>query len=109
MDARPAHQPRGMAIEVRLSWAATSERCASSTSARTLVSLDLAALHRDNGEWPELEVIAADTYQRFRRLSGNTEAVAALSLCVTAARDRRGVDAAIASAQEIITARMAQP
>ncbi len=74
-----------------------------------LVSLDLCALHRDCGEWSELETLAADTYRRFRELSGNTQAIAALSLCVDAARAGRGVKAAIAAARELVEARMARP
>ncbi len=74
-----------------------------------LVSLDLCALHRDCGEWSELGTLAADTYRRFRELSGNTQTIAALSLCVDAARARRGVKAAIAAARELVEARMARP
>ncbi len=90
-----------------------------------LVSLDLCALHHDCGEWTELESLAADTYERFRALSGNTQALAALSLCVDAARARRGLSAAagrelieqasrnaaaaISGAREVVIARMARP
>ncbi len=90
-----------------------------------LVSLDLCGLHRDCGEWPELEALAADTYRRFRALTGNTQALAALSLCVDAARARRALSAtagqemieqaqrnaavAISSAREVVEARMARP
>ncbi len=65
-----------------------------------LVSLDLCALHRDCDEWPELEALAADTYRRFRALSGNTQAIAALSLCVDAARARLALSAN--ASQELI-------
>ncbi len=74
-----------------------------------LVSLDLAALHRECGEWPELEALAADTYKRFRELSGNTQSIAALSLCVDAARARRGAAAAITAARETVEARTVRP
>ncbi len=91
-----------------------------------LVSLDLCALHRECSEWPELESLAADTYQRFRALSsGDTQALAALSLCADAARARtalsatagrelleqaqRNAAAAISGAREVIIARMARP
>ncbi len=74
-----------------------------------LVSLDLCALHRSCGEWSELEALAADTYRRFRELSGNTQAVAALSLVVDAVRARRGASAAIAAAREVVEARVVRP
>ncbi len=90
-----------------------------------LVSLDLCTLHRDCGEWLALESLAADTCRRFRALSGNTQALTALSLCVDAARARRALSAAagrelleqaqrnaaaaIAGAREVVAARMARP
>ncbi len=90
-----------------------------------LVSLDLCVLHRDHGELPELKALAEDTYERFRSLSGNTQAVAALSLCVDAARARlalsttagqemidqaqRNTAAAIEGAREVIATTMVQP
>ena len=70
-----------------------------------LVGLDLATLYRSLGRWDDLFDIAFDTLQRFRQLSGNTQAVAALSLCVNAARARHGAAAAIAAAQEVVVAR----
>ncbi len=73
-----------------------------------LVGLDLAELYRSLGRWDDLFAVAFDTLQRFRRLSGNTQAVAALSLCVDAARARSGAAAAIAAAQEIVAARAAK-
>ncbi len=73
-----------------------------------LVGLDLAALYRSLGRWEDLSAIASDTFQRFRRLSGNTQAVASLSLCVDAARARRGVAAAIAAAQKVVAVRAAK-
>ena len=88
------------------------------------MSLDLCLLHQEHGEWPELKVLAADTYQRFQMLSGNTQAVAALSLCVHAARARlalsaaaseeliaqaqRKAAAALDAAREIVAVKMAQ-
>ncbi len=51
-------------------------------------------------------MLTADTYRRFRELSGNTQAVAALSLCVDAARTRDGATAAIAAARELVEAGM---
>ncbi len=73
-----------------------------------LVGLDLAALYRALGRWDDLFAVAFDTLQRFRQLSGNTQAVAALSLCVDAARARSGAAAAITAAQEVIAARAAR-
>ena len=73
-----------------------------------LVGLDLAALYRSLGRWDDLFAVASDTFQRFRRLSGNTQAVAALSLCIDAARARHGVTAAITAAQEVVAARAAR-
>ena len=73
-----------------------------------LVGLDIAALYRTLGRWDDLFAIAFDTLQRFRALSGNTQAVAALSLCVTAAQARSGVAAAIAAAQQIVAKRAAR-
>ncbi len=73
-----------------------------------LVGLELAALYRSLGRWDDLFAIAFDTLQRFRRLSGNTQAVAALSLCVDAAQARSGAAAAIAAAQEIVANRAAR-
>ncbi len=72
---------RGRFIELRAPWEIA------------LVSLDLCLLHQEHGEWPELEVLAADTCRRFRVLSGNTQAVAALSLCVNAAQARLALSA----------------
>ena len=108
VESRPAHQPQGHGDRGE-TCLGRHQRALRFLDQRQDVGLDLAALHRDNGEWPELEAIAADTYQRFKRLSGNTEAVAALSLCVTAARARRGAGAAITTAQDVIAARMARP
>ncbi len=103
------------------------------------MSLDLATLYHVLGRWEDLEDIAAETFRRFRLLSGNTQAVAALSMCADAVRrsiadrhafaeagirawwlppseaDRRfqttydRIEAAITSAQEIVAARMAKP
>ncbi len=73
-----------------------------------LVGLDLAALYRSLERWDDLFAIALDTLQRFRALSGNTQAVAALSLCVDAARARSGVAAAVDAAQKIVAARAAR-
>lgn len=73
-----------------------------------LVGLDLAAHYRAAGRWEDLFAVAFDTLQRFRLLSGNTQAVAALSLCVDAARARSGAEAAITAAQKMIATRAAR-
>ncbi len=73
-----------------------------------LVSLDLAAEYRHARRWKELEALAADTFDRFRELCGDFEAIAALSLWVDAVQARRGVKTAIEVARETITTRMAR-
>ncbi len=71
-----------------------------------LVSLDLAALYRLWGQWEELETLAKDTFRRFRELSGDFEAISALSLWLDAVRARKGATAAIKTAQRTVKARM---
>ncbi len=53
-----------------------------------LVALDLSALLRFAGRWPELENLAADTFARFREQSADAEALAALRLWLDAAGER---------------------
>ncbi len=74
-----------------------------------LVSLDLAALYRADGRWKELEDLAADTFGRFRELCADFEAIGALSLWVEAVEARKGVNAAISGAREVVMARMVSP
>ena len=50
-----------------------------------LAGLDLSELYRKERRWAELAELASDTFQRFERLSADTEAVAALSLWLKAA------------------------
>ena len=71
-----------------------------------LVALDLGGLHRLFGEWEALEELAAKTYDRFRKLSGDTEAVVALSLWMDAVRAQSGTAAAMAGARKIVEARV---
>ncbi len=57
-----------------------------------LVSLDLGAVLHIGGEWAELEKLAAETYQRFQVLSGDSGALAALSQWMTAVNAQRLTD-----------------
>ncbi len=70
-----------------------------------LVGLDLAQLYRDLGRWGELLELALETLQRFRILSGDTQAVAALGLIVDAARAQVNVEAVIVAARETVQKR----
>ena len=70
-----------------------------------LVSLDLAQLYRALGRWDELLEISLETLQRFRVLSGDTRAVAALSLIVDAARAKENAEAVIVAARETVQKR----
>ena len=70
-----------------------------------LVSLDLATLYRVDERWEELEDLAADTFGRFRELCADFETITALSLWVEAVQARSGVEAAIATAREVVEAR----
>ncbi len=71
-----------------------------------LVSLDLAGLYRFFGQWADLEAVAADTFRRFRELSGDSQAVAALSLWLDGAVMRTLTDETMAEARKTIMARM---
>ncbi len=70
-----------------------------------LVSLDLAQLYRDLGRWDELLEISLETLQRFRILSGDTQAVAALGLIVDAVHAKGNVESVIAAAREVVRKR----
>lgn len=70
-----------------------------------LCSLDLAALYRAGEQWEKLEVLAADTFQRFRELAADFESITALSLWVDAVQARKGVEAAIEAARQVLAAR----
>ncbi len=54
-----------------------------------LVGLDLSELLKREQRWPELEDLAAETFGRFRLLSADTEAIAALSQWMDAVRAKR--------------------
>ncbi len=71
-----------------------------------LVSLDLSALLRFAGRWPELEELAADTYQRFRELGEDEEALAALKLWHDAAQARTLTEALITEVKETVQEQM---
>ncbi len=71
-----------------------------------LVSLDLSALLRFAGRWPELEELAADTYQRFRELGEDQEALAALKLWHDAAQARTLTEALITEVKETVQEQM---
>ncbi len=70
-----------------------------------LVGLDLAQFYRDLGRWGELLELALETLQRFRILSGDTQAVASLGLIVDAARAQENVKAVIVAAREVVRKR----
>lgn len=67
-----------------------------------LVSLDLAALYRCWDEWENLEALAEDTFRRFRELAADYESIAALSLWVDAVQARKGVEATIEAARQVL-------
>ena len=67
-----------------------------------LVSLELATLYRTWVQWDDLETIAADTFRCFCELSGDCEAIAALSLWVEAVENRKGAAAAIDAARKVL-------
>ena len=67
-----------------------------------LVALDLSLIHHRHGEWVELEALAAETYTRFRELSSDTEALAALKLWRDGAGMRALSEANIVSARDKI-------
>ncbi len=74
-----------------------------------LVSLDLAVLYRADGRWKEVEDLAVDTFDRFCELCADFEAIAALNLWVEAAEARKGVNAAIDAAREVVASKMPRP
>ncbi len=73
-----------------------------------LVSLDLSALLRFGKRWPELEELAADTYQRFRELGEDEEALAALKLWLDAAQARTLTEELITEAKDTVQEQMAR-
>ncbi len=71
-----------------------------------LVSLDLSALLRFAGRWPELEELAADTYRRFHDLGEDEEALAALKLWHEAAQARTLTEELITEVKDTVQGRM---
>ncbi len=71
-----------------------------------LAGLDLSSLYRFSKRWTELEVLAADTYRRFRDLQEDAEAVAALKLWLEGARERSLTIEAISRFKATLAERM---
>ncbi len=71
-----------------------------------LVSLDLSMLLRFARRWAELEELAADTYQRFRKLGEDLEALAALKLWLDGARARTLSEEMISGVKSTVEGRM---
>ncbi len=71
-----------------------------------LVSLDLSALLRFAGRWPELEELAAETYRRFRELGEDKEALASLKLWLDGAQARTLSEELIADVKNTVQGRM---
>ncbi len=72
-----------------------------------LAALELSELWRRWGEWQKLRKLAARTYARFRELSADSEAIAALGLWLNASRTESLTAEIIQESQRIIEARMA--
>ncbi|MCP3963413.1 MAG: tetratricopeptide repeat protein [bacterium] len=73
-----------------------------------LVSLDLTVLYLRENRWRELEELAKETYRLFRELSADSEAIAALSLWLTAARKHTLTADLIADVAATVVGRMSQ-
>ncbi len=74
-----------------------------------MASLDLSTvLHREK-RWAEFEEMATETYKRFRELSADTEAIAALSLWMDGARTRKLKAKVIAEVAEKVLKRSSCP
>lgn len=67
-----------------------------------LVALDLSRIYLSDGQWAELEALAIETNRRFRELSSETEAIAALKLWMEGAKMRSLSRATIQSARDTI-------
>ena len=74
-----------------------------------LVSLDLAALLHFFGDWRQLEPLARDTFDRFRLLTSDREAIAALKLWRDAVKARNLTEAVIDEARQLIESRIGVP
>ena len=71
-----------------------------------LVALDLGQLHALLGEWDKLEPLACATFERFRVLAADTEAIAALSQWADAVKARTLEDEITAKARRLVEARV---
>ncbi len=71
-----------------------------------LVALDLSLLYQHESRLSELATLAIDTYEKFRQLSQDVHALAALRLWLDAARTRELTRASIVSAREAIEQRI---
>ena len=71
-----------------------------------LVSLDLGAIYAEHSEWDKLIPLAVETFQRFRVLAADTEAIAALSLWADAVKARKLTDEITTRARQKIEARI---
>ncbi len=71
-----------------------------------LVGLDIAALYRFQNRWPELEELASDVYEQFRKLRDDTESLAALKLWLDAVEARTLTEELLADVKAQIEARM---
>ncbi len=78
-------------------------------SSLALVSLDLSALLRFAGRWPELEKLAADTYRRFRDLGEDEQSLVALKLWLDAVEGRTLTEELINEVKETVQVRMTRP
>ncbi len=65
-------------------------------------SLDLAIIYLRHGQWTELRTLAAETYDRFRALSHDAEALAALKLCMDGAAEHALSEAKIVHARDAL-------
>ncbi len=65
-----------------------------------LVALELGLIYRSDWEWQKLEELALETYERFRELSSDTEALAALRLWMEGARMRELTMASITATRD---------
>ena len=71
-----------------------------------LVSLDLSVLYHQENRWSKLEELAKDTYRRFRELSADSEAIAALSLWSDSIMMRTLTEGVIVDVQARVESRM---
>ncbi len=73
-----------------------------------LVALDLSVIYFDHREWDQLKELAAATFERFRELSSDREAIAALRLWMDGARESTLTRAKILGTKDTIASLMRQ-